>query len=99
MRAPSIQSLAVVALALLGPAGRAAVAAPVAQATAEPEDDHANPRLTLSYRRFSIAHLDGSGLWLEGAQLDLYPLSRRWIRAGIELEGGAGSTAITGNDM
>lgn len=48
------------------------------------------PRLKASYRLFSIANLDGSSVWLNGAQLDVYAISRRWIRIGLELGGGTG---------
>jgi hypothetical protein len=58
---------------------------------------HANPRLKLSYRGFGIANLDGSPIWLNGAQLDAYMLSRRWVRIGAELEGGGGHADLMGN--
>ena len=75
------------------PAGGAAV---VEARGVTPAKVHPNPRLKLAYRRFAIANLDGSSLWLDGAQLDGYPLSRRYIRAGIELEGGAAKVAVEG---
>jgi hypothetical protein len=86
----------VVALSLAPAAARAEVAGGVA---ATPAPRHANPRLKLSYRRFSIASLDGSPLWLDGAQLDMYALSRRWVRIGLELEGGAGHADLAGNGV
>jgi hypothetical protein len=55
---------------------------------------HPSPRAKLSYRRFAISDLNGDNLWLDGAQLDVYALSRRWVRAGIELEGGVGKTSL-----
>jgi hypothetical protein len=55
---------------------------------------HPNPRLKASYRLFSLAGLEGSAMWLQGAQLDAYALSRRWVRLGVELEGGAGGTTF-----
>jgi hypothetical protein len=55
---------------------------------------HDNPRLKLSFRQLSIANLDGSKVPLAGAELDVYPLSRRWVRLGIELEGGAGDVSL-----
>jgi len=60
---------------------------------------HANPRLKLSYRRFSVASLDGTSLWLDGGQLDVYMLSRRWIRLGLELEGGAAHASLSDNPI
>src|SRR5439155_11100630 len=77
---------------------RAAASAPVATATASASsNDHANPRLKLSYRSFGIGNLDGSYVPLKGAQLDLYPVSRRYFRLGIELEGGAGDASLDGH--
>lgn len=61
-----------------------------------PERRHADPRLKLSYRGFSISNLDGTPLWLSGGQLDLYPISRRYLRLGVELEGGGGKLAMSG---
>jgi hypothetical protein len=55
---------------------------------------HPNPRLKLSYRRFAVPNLDGDDIWLDGAQLDAYALSRRWIRLGVELEGGVGKASL-----
>jgi hypothetical protein len=58
---------------------------------AQPQPEHANPRVKASYRLWSISNLGGGQVWLQGAQLDAYAVSRRWIRFGFELEGGAGS--------
>lgn len=55
------------------------------------------PRLKLSYTRFAIGNLDGSSIPLDGLHLDVYPLSRRWVRAGLELEGGRGSGTFMGD--
>jgi hypothetical protein len=49
----------------------------------------------VAYRTFAISALSGNALWLNGAQLDAYFLSRRWVRLGFELEGGAGATSFT----
>jgi hypothetical protein len=57
---------------------------------------HANPRLKLSYRQFSISNLDQTSVSLRGGELDVYPLSRRWVRAGAELEAGGGRAALNG---
>jgi hypothetical protein len=59
-----------------------------------PEREHDKPLFKVSYRRFSVSNLDGSAIWLDGAQLDLYVLSRRWIRVGFELEGGGGNATL-----
>ncbi len=64
--------------------------------TAAPRPRHVNPRFKLSYRGFAISNLDGSPLWLNGAQLDAYFVSRRWFRAGVELEGGAAHADLSG---
>jgi hypothetical protein len=55
-------------------------------------EPHANPRIKLSFRRFSINGPDGNAVMLDGGQLDAYLLSRRWIRLGLEAEGGRGSS-------
>ena len=53
---------------------------------------HANPRIKLSFRQFSIKGPDGNPVTLDGGQLDAYPLSRRWVRLGLEAEAGHGAT-------
>jgi len=60
---------------------------------------HDNPRLKLSFRRLSIANLDATTVPLLGGQLDVYPLSRRWVRLGVELEGGAGDASLDGHGV
>jgi len=56
--------------------------------------EHATPRLKASYRLFSIAGLEASSpIWLQGAQLDIYGVSERWVRFGLELEGGSGTAS------
>jgi len=75
--------------------GLAAEAPPTVVAT----PSHVNPRLKLSYRRFAVANLDGTSLWLDGGQLDVYMVSRRWIRWGLELEGGAAHAALSDNPI
>jgi hypothetical protein len=72
-------------------------ASEVPSVTREAPRPHASPRLKLSYRRFAIANLDGSSVWLDGAQLDAYALSRRWVRIGFELEGGTGHASFNAN--
>lgn len=61
-----------------------------------PRPAHENPRLKLSYRGWSIGNLDGTQVPLKGGQLDVYPLSRRYVRLGIELEGGGGDASLAG---
>ena len=68
------------------------------RASVSPPARHPNPRVKLSYRRFAIAGLDGGPIWLDGAQLDDYFISRRWVRVGGELEGGAGHVNVLGMD-
>jgi len=82
---------------LFAPVASAAVApadAPVV--TAAPAKPHPNPRLKLSYRSFGLSSFDGSAVGLKGAQLDTYPVSRRYFRLGVELEGGGGDAAMNG---
>jgi hypothetical protein len=59
----------------------------------------ARPRLALSYRRFAISNLDRSPVPLEGLELDLYPISTAWLRAGLEVEAGRGQAAASGSDV
>lgn len=84
------------AMASAAPGGSAdpASAAPVA-VTATPARRHQNPRLKLSYRNFGLDQFDGTPVGLHGAQLDVYPVSRRFFRMGIEVEGGGGNTAFS----
>jgi hypothetical protein len=94
-----IQRLALVVVALTGSVAAADPPDPSApndtlSETAASDEDHADPRVKLSYRRFAIAGLDGSPLILDGAQLDLYGISERWMRLGIEFEGGVGHPSI-----
>jgi hypothetical protein len=62
-----------------------------------PEGPPPNPRLKLSYERFSIGNVDGTAVPLDAIHLDVYPLSRRWLRAGFEIEGGRGTAALFGD--
>jgi hypothetical protein len=82
-------------LGLGGAPARASPAPPVEHSvSAAPKPQHDSPRLKLSFRQLWIANLDGSQLPMHGGQLDVYPLSRRWVRLGLELEGGAGSATV-----
>jgi hypothetical protein len=67
-------------------------AADVAEQRSRASRPHANPRLKLAYRRFAVSGPDGGPIALDGAQLDVYPLSRRWVRLGLEAEGGRGAS-------
>jgi len=58
-----------------------------------------NPRLKLSFRGFSIANLDDSPVSLSGLELDLFPFSTRWFRAGLTLDGGRGQGTFAGNHV
>jgi hypothetical protein len=64
---------------------------------AAPNPPRPVPRLKLSYVRFAIGNLDGGGVPLDALHLDVYPLSRRWVRAGLELEGGRGDGSYLGD--
>jgi hypothetical protein len=62
-----------------------------------PNAAHPTPRLKLSYTRFSIGNPDGSTIPLDALHLDAYPISQRWLRAGLELEAGRGSGTYMGD--
>src|SRR5207247_2391468 len=59
-------------------------------------EEHASASVKLSYRRFEVRNLDGSDLPFHAGQLDLYAVSRRWIRIGIEAELGTASGKVDG---
>jgi hypothetical protein len=61
-----------------------------------PVEAHPTPRLELSYQRFSAGNVDGSAVPLEALHLDLYFLSWRWLRAGLEAEAGRGHATLYG---
>jgi hypothetical protein len=75
-----------------GPAVTDPPADTVATDGAKPSGPHANPRMKLSFRLFSINGPDGIPISLDGGQLDVYPLSRRWLRLGLEAEAGRGAS-------
>jgi hypothetical protein len=52
------------------------------------------PRLKLSYERLSAGNIDGSAVPLEALHLDLYPLSWRFLRGGVEAEAGRGHARL-----
>jgi hypothetical protein len=63
-----------------------------------PTAEHPTPILKLSYVRFSIGNADRGSIPLEALHLDLYPLSRPWVRAGLATEAGRGQATLLGND-
>src|SRR5450432_509087 len=58
-----------------------------------------SPRLELSYRQLSISNLDGTNLPLKGLELDMFPVSSRWVRTGLELEAGTGQARLGGQSL
>jgi hypothetical protein len=59
-------------------------------------DEHPVPRLKVSLEGFSVDTPLGTSVPLSGAHAEMYPLSRRWIRAGVGLAGGNGHGAVSG---
>jgi len=56
---------------------------------------HAAPFMKLSFRDFAVKSLDNiNSVPLYGAQLDMYPISRRWFRLAAEFEAGGGSATL-----
>jgi hypothetical protein len=68
-------------------------------AAAAPLDDHPSPRLKLAERTFSIGNVDSTPLPVGGLELDLYPLSARWLRGGITAAAGKGQGQMSGSDV
>ena len=85
----------IVSALLVGIARADGDAEAVGSVVATPKHERPVPRLKASYRLFSISGLQGGQLWLDGAQVDAYALSRRWLRVGVELEGGGGGATFT----
>jgi hypothetical protein len=54
------------------------------------------PRVKLSYLRHGIGDNAGGTIPLQALHLDLYPLSWRWLRAGVEIEAGRGRGTLMG---
>jgi hypothetical protein len=63
---------------------------------AVPAAGHATPRVKLSYMRYGIGNGSGGAIPLNALHLDLYPLSWKWLRAGVEVEAGRGRGSILG---
>lgn len=60
--------------------------------------EHATPTVKFSYRRFTIPNLDRTDLGMNAGQIDLYPLSLKWVRIGMEAEFGAGTGRLNAKD-
>jgi hypothetical protein len=76
-----------------GPTGTVTIKSPSNELPA----DRPTPRVKLSYIRHGIGDGTGGAIPMNALHLDLYPLSWRWLRAGIELEAGRGRGTILGN--
>lgn len=61
-----------------------------------PPNDHPVPRLKLSLVRFEAGHPAGGTIALQSLHLDMYAFSWRYLRAGIDIEGGLGHTTLAG---
>jgi hypothetical protein len=55
------------------------------------EGPHPTPRVKFSYLRHGLGDVP-----MQALHLDLYPLSWRWLRAGVELEAGHGRGSLMG---
>jgi hypothetical protein len=54
------------------------------------------PRLKLSFVRFNAGHPAGGTIALQSLHLDMYAFSWRWVRVGLDVEGGQGHTTLAG---
>jgi hypothetical protein len=61
-----------------------------------PSFDHVTPALELSYERFSAGNVNGGAMPLEALHLDMYPISWRWFRLGVDAEAGRGHADLDG---
>lgn len=59
-------------------------------------DEHPVPRVKLSLVKFNAGHPSGGTIALESLHLDLYAISRKWVRLGVDVEGGLGHTKLAG---
>jgi hypothetical protein len=64
-----------------------------------PAPPRPKPRVELGYRSFAIANLDATRVPLGALELDLYPLSTRWLRGGFSAAAGKGHGAMDGQDV
>jgi hypothetical protein len=70
-----------------GPVAAAAEDDPkIDRVLAPPAPEHKAPLAKLSYRRLTMHNLDGSDLPFNGGALDIYAISRPWIRLGVDAE-------------
>jgi hypothetical protein len=97
-KATAMKSVPAVAVLLFVCTLTAAARAQPAIVTAGPApavpEEHPTPRLKLSYERYSAGNIDGSAMPLEALHLDMYALSWRWLRGGLDLEGGRGHAKL-----
>jgi len=93
MPRPRPPSLAPPAVGAPGPGP--ATDARVTTSPAPPAPQHDAPFMKLSFRDFAVKSLDNvNSVPLYGAQLDMYPISRRWFRLAAEFEAGGGSATL-----
>ena len=60
--------------------------------------EHEAPTVKFAYRGYGLPNLDTSTLAFNALELDLYPVSARWVRVGVEAEFGWGGGAVDGQD-
>jgi hypothetical protein len=58
--------------------------------------DRPLPRLKLSFVRFNAGHPAGGTIALQSLHLDMYAFNWRWLRIGVDAEGGLGHTTLAG---
>jgi hypothetical protein len=78
-----------------GPSGGAVTAQPTRPAQ-PPDDEPPPPRLKLSYMGYGMGDGDGGTIPLQALHLDMYPLSWRYVRFGVEAEAGRGRGKVVG---
>jgi hypothetical protein len=96
---PLLTASAVVCSCLLASAARAQpieLKNPVVPLPRAPLDKHPVPRLKLSFVRFNVGPPNAGSIALDSLHLDVYALSRRWVRLGVDVEGGLGHTKLGG---
>jgi hypothetical protein len=85
---------ALLAVSALTARARAQPAIVTATPAPAPRAEHPTPRLKLSYERLSAGNIDGSAMPLEALHLDMYALSSRFVRGGVDVEGGRGHAKL-----
>jgi hypothetical protein len=78
------------------PLSAPAASVEVESAPGAPREEHPTPKLKLSYVRFSAAAPMGGAVPLEALRLDMYSLSWRWFRGGVDAEAGRGQASVLG---